>query len=283
MWRFSNPLGKPCRRAASFCILVLFCLIFLPACILEPITGRRQLALLSENEANQMGAQAYQQMMGEAKMSTNTAQNAQVERVGRRIAAVTDQRLAAEGREKYQWEFRVIDEPQTVNAFALPGGKVAVYTGILPITQTDAGLAVVMGHEVGHAYAQHGRKRVSEQVLSQFSLGVVQSALGGETASEPAKLAIAALGVGYHLGVELKFSRDDESAADHIGLILMAEAGYDPREAATFWQRMEAAGGPGPMEFLSTHPSPGNRVAQIEKLLPEATQIYEKSRVGGRP
>jgi predicted Zn-dependent protease len=169
------------RRGILLSVLVP---LLLAGCAVEPITGRRTFALLSEGEANTMGAQAYQQLMGEAKLGGTAAENALVLGVGRRIAKVTDTRLASEGREVYQWEFKVIDDPQTANAFALPGGKVAVYTGILPITKDENGLAVVLAHEIAHAYAQHGKKRMSEQVLSKVSLETVQTALGGDQASE---------------------------------------------------------------------------------------------------
>jgi predicted Zn-dependent protease len=226
-----------------------------------------------------MGIQAFQQILGEAQLGADASQNALVEKVGRRIAAVTDKRMADAGREPYAWEFKVIDEPETVNAFALPGGKVAFYTGILPITKTEVGLAVVMGHEIGHVYGEHGRHRVSNNAVAQFGLGAVEVALAsGDVSSGTSKYTIAALGLGYQLGVQLPFSRGDESAADHIGLILMAEAGYDPREAVAFWQRMAAASGGGqPAEFLSTHPSHDTRIEDLENLLPEAIAIYEKS------
>jgi predicted Zn-dependent protease len=241
------------------------------------MTGRRTLALLGEGEANAMGAQAYTEMMAQAKLSTNASQIALVDRVGKRIAAVTDAHMREEGRPLYEWEFKVIDDPKTANAFALPGGKVAVYTGILPITQDDVGLAVVLGHEIAHAYAQHGRKRVSEQIVSQFGFSAVDAFLGGDQASESSKLAMAALGVGYQVGVQLPFSRGDESSADEIGLMLMAEAGYDPRASVPFWQRMESGGGERPPEWLSTHPDPTNRVERLKTLIPKALPAYERA------
>jgi predicted Zn-dependent protease len=189
--------------------------------------------------------------------------------------------MAAEGRDLFAWEIRVIDDPKTINAFALPAGKMAVYTGILPVARDDGGLAVVLGHEVGHAYAQHGRKRISEGVLEQLTLEVAQAALEGQVSPEVQGLIIAGLGIGLSLGVELPFSRDDESAADEIGLILMAEAGYDPREAVGFWERMEAAAGEGPPQFLSTHPSPENRIARLKKLMPKALAVYRAGRSTG--
>ncbi len=280
----SKPeLRRPARRIRRFVLSFLFALSVLATltgCLTEPITGRRQLILVSDAQANEMGVQAYQQILGEAKLSTNSADNDLVRRVGERIAAVVDEKMAGEeNREPFQWEFKVVDDPNMVNAFALPGGKVAFYSGILPICQGENGVAVVMGHEVAHAYARHGASRVSTNVISQVSLEVAMAALGGDGASETAKLTMAALGVGYQLGVQLPFSRGDESAADEIGLMVMAEAGYDPREAVRFWTRMsEASGGQAPPEFMSTHPGHETRVSQLQELMPRAMEIYEKNR-----
>ncbi len=265
-----------CPAPAAAAALSLLCLT---GCVTEPITGRKLFGLISESEANQMGALAYEQTLKEVTLSTDAAQVDLVRRVGERIAAVVDRRMREDGHETYAWEFKLVDAPDTVNAFALPGGKVAFYTGILPVCQGESGIAVVMGHEIGHAYGQHGRARVSHQVVAQAGLAAVMVALESDESSETSKLAIAALGLGYQVGVMLPFSRADESAADHIGLILMAEAGYDPREAVGFWKRMaEASGAGGPPEFLSTHPSHETRVKQLEELIPEAMTIYERTR-----
>jgi predicted Zn-dependent protease len=260
------------------------CLCLLPACVTEELTNRtRMVPLISEAQANEMGAQAFQQLLGEAKVGGTPQQNAAVERVGKRIAAVTDAYMGKKGRELFQWDFKVIADDKTVNAFCLPGGKVAFYTAILPVCQDENGIAVVMGHEVAHAYLQHGAHRISTSLISQVGLEAVQLALGGAEASETSKIAIAALGVGYQVGIELPFSRADESEADHAGLKLMAEAGYDPRAAVAFWQRMSELGGGGTPEFLSTHPGHETRIEQLEKLMPEAIAIYERSRGGGGP
>jgi predicted Zn-dependent protease len=251
---------------------------WLVGCATEPVTGRSQFFLIGESETNAMGAQAFEQMMAESKISTNAEWNNAVLEVGRKIAAVTDERMKKEGKEPFQWEFKVIDDPKTVNAFCLPGGKVAFYTGILPICKSKDGIAVVMGHEVAHAYAQHGRSRISTQLLGQLGLAAGSVALESVLDDpEMAQIGAAALGVGYTVGVELPFSRDDESAADQIGLTLMAEAGYDPREAVVFWERMaEAAGGQEGPSFLSTHPSHGDRIQRLKELMPEAMKIYEQ-------
>jgi predicted Zn-dependent protease len=238
-------------------------------CETVPYTGRHQLQLVSPDQEAQMGAQAYQDIVGKATPSTNPQTNAMVERVGSRIAAVTDL--------TYQWEFRVIKDDKQANAFALPGGKVAVYTGILPITRDEAGLAAVLGHEIGHVLARHGGERLSQQMGVQTATQL----LAGMASSNPAtvQLVSAALGAGASVGVLLPFSRQQESEADHLGLILMAKAGYDPHAALELWQRMaEAAQGQRPPEFLSTHPSEATRIQQIQGWLPEADQYYRPAR-----
>lgn len=213
-----------------------------------------------------MGAEAYQEILKKSKISTDPALNEQVTRVGRRIAEAT-------GKTDFQWEFKVIDDKQ-VNAFCLPGGKVAVYTGILPITRDDAGLAAVLGHEVAHAVARHGGERVSQQMGVSAALQVIQIGLGGNTAF--AQQATALLGAGASVGVLMPWGRAQESEADHLGLIYMAKAGYHPSAAKELWVRMEAAGrgAAKPPEFLSTHPSEATRIKQIEGWMPEAMGYY---------
>lgn len=261
--------------------LLALALWVLPGCAVEPITGRWTIQPVGEAEIVPMGTQAYKEMLKDAKISTDASKNDLVRRVGERIARVTDARMAEEGRQPFQWEFKVIEDDKTINAWCLPGGKVAFYTAILPVCESELGIAVVMGHEVGHAYAQHGGRRMAEQSIAGATMQTIQTAFGGEGASQTAKLAVAALGVGYQIGVQLPFSRSDESAADHIGLILMAEAGYDPREAPIFWKRMmSATGGNGPPKWLSTHPPPADRIGNLEKLMPEAVAIYERSKGG---
>ena len=254
--------------------------ILTSGCMLEPITGRTVLQLVPEDELNEMGTLSYQQILEQETVSNDPEKNAMLQRVGARIAAVADRymREADPPREPYDWQFTVIESPQA-NAFALPGGKVAFYTGIFPICRDDTGIAVVMGHEIAHAYLMHGGKRVSESMLANMSMQSILLALGGEQASDTAQLAMAALGVGYQFGVALPFSRSDESAADQAGLRLMAEAGYDPSEAAEFWKRMaQASGGNAPPEFLSTHPASETRVRQLEEWLPEAMEVYRRNR-----
>jgi len=211
-----------------------------------------------------MGAEAYKEILAKAKISTDPATNALVTRVGTRIAAAT-------GRSDLPWEFKVIDDPQTVNAFALPGGKVAVYTGILPITRDEAGLAVVLGHEVSHVMARHSAERISEQLGAELVAKGIGAAIGLDT---PITQAGAGLLVNTLL---MPWGRKQESEVDHLGLIYMAKAGYDPHAARDLWIRMAEAskGRARPPEFLSTHPSEETRVRQIEGWLPEAMRSYQ--------
>jgi predicted Zn-dependent protease len=241
------------------------------ACQTVPITGRSQFLLLSEADEVRMGLQSYQEVLRKAKLSTDPALNEKVGRVGTRIAEAT-------GRKDLQWEFKVI-EGQQANAFALPGGKVAVYTGILPITRDDAGLAAVLGHEVAHAIARHGAERLSQDMLVQVGLAGTMTALSNRDPKTVQSVG-ALLGAGASVGLLLPWGRGQESEADHLGLIYMAKAGYDPHAARDLWVRMaEASKGSGkPPEFLSTHPSEATRIKQIEGWLPEAMQYYRPNR-----
>jgi len=241
------------------------------ACQTVPITGRSQLLLLSEADEVRMGLQSYQEVLRKAKLSTDPALNEKVGRVGTRIAEAT-------GRKDLQWEFKVI-EGQQANAFALPGGKVAVYTGILPITRDDAGLAAVLGHEVAHAIARHGAERLSQDMLVQVGLAATMTALSNRDPKTVQSVG-ALLGAGASVGLLLPWGRSQESEADHLGLIYMAKAGYDPHAARDLWVRMAEAskGGGKPPEFLSTHPSEATRIKQIDGWLPEAMQYYRPNR-----
>ena len=242
-------------------------LLLAVGCQTVPITGRSQLVILPESEERALGIQTYQEVLAKSKLSRDSQVIAQVERVGRRIAAAT-------GRDDFQWEFKIIEDDKNRNAFALPGGKVAVYTGILSVTQDDAGLAVVLGHETAHAIARHGAERMSQGILAQVGLATVMASMKNRD-PKTVQTVGALLGAGATLGVILPYSRLQESEADHLGLIYMAQAGYDPRAAVDFWQRMERASREGvPPEFLSTHPSHQTRIRQIEGWLPEALTHY---------
>ncbi|MCH7517843.1 MAG: M48 family metallopeptidase [Candidatus Dadabacteria bacterium] len=256
-----------------FLVLFIFALISLPilSCYKAPVTGRSQFIIITQSQENEMGITAFREVLKNEQISTNQSYNNSVTRVGQRIAAVSDT-------QNYKWDFKVIEDDEQINAFALPGGKVAVYTGILPVAETDAGLATVMAHEVAHVAARHGGERVSVGILAQLGAVGVGAAMGG---SDPFvyEAVMQAYGLGANVGVLLPFSRSQESEADRIGLVYMAKAGYDPREAVAFWQRMDEAvkGNPQPPEFLSTHPGYGTRIRNLQQWLPEAMVYYNSS------
>ena len=248
------------RRSLALLVLVVGAFV---SCESVPITGRSQINIISEADEVKMGAQAYQEVTSKAKVSGEAVANAQVKRVAQRIIAVSE-------KPDLPWEVKVIEEQQA-NAFALPGGKIAVYTGILPITKDDAGLAAVIGHEVGHVLAHHSAERVSQQMIAQGLGGALAQGLG----TNP-QLGQQVVGLAVQ-GLQLPWGRQQESEADHIGLILMAKAGYDPHAARDLWVRMAAAsqGASRPPEFLSTHPSEETRIKQIEEWMPEAMKYYK--------
>lgn len=246
----------------------------LAGCYRAPGTSRDQFIYISEEKEIAMGISGFHEVLRKARLSDNLEINDMVNRVGTRIAA-------AANKPEYQWEFVVIQDDRSINAFALPGGKVAVFTGILPLTKTEDGLATVMGHEVAHALQRHGAERYSRGILE--TIGQVGALAAGAAAGRP-DAAMAAMSA-YGVGVSLPFGRSQESEADHIGLRLMAQAGYDPREAVPFWERM--SGCPRQLidkacfrakqnipEFLSTHPSDTSRIDQIEAWIPEAMKFY---------
>ncbi len=251
------------------CWMALLACVGIAACQTVPITGRSQLLLLSEADEMQMGIQSYREVVQKSKLSTDPVTNNLVKRVGTRIAAAT-------GRTDLPWEFVVIEDRQA-NAFALPGGKVAVYTGILPITRDEAGLAAVLGHEVAHAVARHGAERMSQGLLVQVGLAGTMAALSNRD-PQTVKTVSSLLGAGAAVGLVLPWSRGQESEADHLGLIYMAKAGYNPSAARDLWIRMAEAskGHDRPPEFLSTHPAETTRIQQIEAWLPEASQYYRR-------
>lgn len=268
------------RFLRNACGLLACFLAVLPivSCATVPLTGRKQLNLVSDSEMLTTSTQQYDQFMKENKLSTDADQTARVKRVGARIQAAVEEYARQQNRTQdlqgYAWEFNLV-ESQEVNAWCMPGGKVVFYTGIMPVCQDDNGVAVVMGHEVAHAVAKHGAERMSEQLVLQMG----GQALGAALASKPQQtqqLWMSAFGAGAQYGVLMPFGRGQESEADHLGLIFMAMAGYDPHGAVTFWQRMsEASGGGKPPEFMSTHPSDENRIAKIQQELPEALKYYK--------
>lgn len=249
-------------------IILVLLTILIAGCTSVGITGRKQLMLVSKSEETQLGLQSFNEVVKSSKISTDTANTNLVKKVGQKIAAVSGV--------DFDWQFILIDDKQ-VNAFCLPGGKVAVYTGILPYTQTEEGLAVVMAHEIAHALARHGAERMSQQMLMNTGLSATSIALGQNQNKD---LIMGALGIGGNLGVMLPYSRKHEFEADRIGLVLMAKAGYNPQAAVSFWTRMSqtsASKGSALEKFLSTHPSDKDRIAAINQRLPEAMQYYNAS------
>ena len=244
-------------------------------CETNPYTGRSQLLMTSVSEERQLGAQAYSQVKNDPKLrqSQDPREIEPVRRVAARIIEAAKRSKYAEMAQQFQWEVIVIKDDKTMNAFALPGGKIAVYTGIFPVARTEAGLAAVLGHEVVHALARHGAERMSQGQLANAALQVAGAAGDRGMISQA---AMAALGAGVQVGVLLPFSRKHESEADYIGILLAADAGYDPRESVSLWERMgQLSGGAGPSEFLSTHPSHETRIDQLKKWMPEAMGIYQ--------
>jgi predicted Zn-dependent protease len=248
------------------------------ACTSVAVTGRKQLSLVSNAEILPIVNQQYDSVIRKGPLSSNREQTEMVKRAGAKIQKAVETYMASKNLSSelqgFDWEFNLIDDPKTVNAWCMPGGKVAFYTGIMPICKDETGVAVVMGHEVAHAIANHGRERMSTQMLAQYGLGTL-SALMGQSPGAGKELLMQAVGAGTNIGL-LKFSREHESEADHIGLIFMTMAGYDPHEAPKFWERMtQGSGGQEPPEFLSTHPSHSTRIKDLQGWIPEALS-YKK-------
>lgn len=260
-------------------LILLICLLSLTACSRVPITGRSQINLIPGSSMLSMSLQQYDQFLKENKLSTDQEQTQKVKRVGAKIQNSVERYFAAGGLSEhlagYKWEFNLVEDKQ-VNAWCMPGGKVVVYSGLLPVAKDETGLAVVMGHEIAHAIAEHGNERMSQGLLAQLGGVALSTAL----ATKPAltqQLWMTAYGAGAQYGAILPYGRLQESEADQLGLIFMAMAGYDAREAVAFWERMAAQkGGQSPPEFLSTHPSDATRIANIKKLIPKAMEYYKK-------
>jgi predicted Zn-dependent protease len=244
----------------------------LAGCATAPVTGRQQFILIPASQEIALGLKSYQEILKQSKLSQNKKTIDMVNRVGGNIARVATRDYPVT--RDYEWEFAVIEDDKTPNAFALPGGKVAIYTGILKYTQDEAGLATVVGHEVGHVLARHGAERMSQYLLAQLGAVALNVAIKDQSPAMAAAINVG-YGVGTTVGVLLPFSRVEESEADHIGLILMAKAGYDPRTALAFWQRMAKAGGEKPPAFMSTHPTDEKRIDQIKQWMPEAMALYK--------
>ena len=260
-------------------IALFFVAASIVACSTNAITGRNQLKLVSEQELQSMANQQYQQFLSENRaVSSNDRDAEMVRRVGNRIASAVTRYFNSKGLgdqlQGYKWQFTLVQD-NSANAWAMPGGKVAVYTGLLPITQNEAALGVVLGHEVAHAVLAHGNERMSQGLAQQLGGAALSVALANKPAATQ-NIFLQAYGLGSQVGVLLPFSRKQELEADRYGLIFAAMAGYNPREAIGLWQRMEkASNGQKPPEFLSTHPSEGRRIDQLQKYMNEALQYYK--------
>jgi len=260
-------------------VILTVCLVMLTACSTVPITGRSQLNLIPGSSMLSMSLQQYDQFLKEHKVSTNQEQTQMVKRVGANVQHAVEKYFADSGLSEhlsnYKWEFNLVEDKQ-VNAWCMPGGKVVVYTGLLPIAVNDAGLAVVMGHEIAHAIAEHGNERMSQGLIAQLGGAALSTALSAKSPATQ-QLWMSVYGAGAQYGAILPYGRLQESEADHLGLIFMAMAGYDPHEAIPFWERMAAQkGGKAPPEFLSTHPADATRIENIKRLIPEAMERYKK-------
>ncbi len=266
------------KKILSFGSIALMMLVV--ACATNAITGRKQLSLVPESELQQMAQAQYKQFLTENRVvsSTQSKDAEMVRRVGSRIASAITQHYRGQGLakelENYDWQYNLVDS-KDVNAWCMPGGKIVVYTGLLPVTQNEAALAVVLGHEIAHAVAKHGSERMSQGLLQQLG-GVALSVALSNKPAETQNMFMQAYGIGSAVGITLPHSRSQEYEADKLGLIYSALAGYNPREAIPLWQRMEAmSNGSRPPQFLSTHPTEGNRIAKLQQQMPEALKYYK--------
>jgi predicted Zn-dependent protease len=268
------------KRNIRNLLIVTFLLFVAVSCTTVPITGRRQLSLVPESEMISLSLTQYGQFLKDNKVSTDQAKTAMVRRVGQKIAKAVETYMAQQGLSDnlkgYQWEFNLVED-KTVNAWCMPGGKVVVYSGLLPVAQNEEGLATVMGHEIAHAVARHGSERMSQQMVTQLG-STSLSAVMANKPQETQTIANAVFGVGSQLGYLLPYSREHESEADHMGLIFMAMAGYNPNASVAFWERMEQQNKTSTPGFLSTHPVNSTRIAKIKKELPEAMKYYKGAR-----
>jgi predicted Zn-dependent protease len=258
-------------------IAVLLVSSMIYACAKVPLTGRRQLKLLPESDLVAMSLTSYDQFLDTSEVIRSGNQQAMIKRVGEKISKAVEEYLVSTHHAKdtanYKWEFNLVNDP-SVNAWCMPGGKVVFYTGILPICETETGVAVVMGHEIAHAVARHGNERMSQGIAQQLG-GVALSVAVAEKPQQTQQLYALAYGLGTNVGLMLPFSRLHESEADQMGLMFMAMAGYNPEEAPKFWERMNSkAGGQRPPVFLSTHPDPDRRSERMTELMPKALKYY---------
>lgn len=262
------------KKLISLSLLV----VLLSACSSVVLTGRKQLMLVSDAEILAMSATSYKQFVDSVPASKNVSQTALVKKVGMNISQAVENYLKANGLEaevaNLSWEFSLVKDT-SVNAFCMPGGKVVFFEGILPMTKTEAGMAVVMGHEIAHAVAKHANERMSQQMAAQFGTSIADMLLSNKSDATRQTMSVL-FGLGAQMGVILPYSRKHEYEADRLGLVFMAMAGYDPNEAVAFWERMSADSKGSAFEFMSTHPSDEKRIAAMKTELPEALKYYKK-------
>lgn len=260
-------------------LLFLALILLAGACATVPLTGRKQITAVPSAEIIALSNDSYKQVLSESKISANSQQTEAVNRVGIRISKAVEKYMSAQNLSDringYQWEFNLLEGEQ-LNAWCMPGGKIAFYEGIMPVCLNDNGIAVVMAHEVSHALAHHANERMSQQLAIQLGGMALSEALAQQKETTQ-QLAMAAFGLGSQVGIMLPYSRKHEIEADELGLYFMAMAGYDPREAPVFWERMLKAGGSSVPEFLSTHPQPENRIANMNKAMDKAMEFYIES------
>ena len=266
------------KKIQTRLIFIMIVAFLLPACSLVPLTGRRQLSLVSDTEMLSMSYAQYDQFQKENRMSSSTQDTNEVKRVGRNIQNAVTTYFARNNMSQeltgYAWEFNLVENKEA-NAWCMPGGKVMVYSGILPLAQNEAGLAVVMGHEIAHAVAKHSNERMSQALVANLGGQMLAQAIK-QKPQQTQQIWMGLFGVGVQVGAVLPYNRLQEGEADRLGLIFMAMAGYDPHTAIAFWQRMSQKGGAQPPEFLSTHPSDKKRMAKIIAAMPEAMKYYKK-------
>ncbi len=262
-------------KTTGFFFFSICCLLILFSCARNPVNDKRMFLLTSEESENSNGAEAYKEILSKEKILIDSKNSKMVEEIG-----ITMSKLVAKS--NFSWEFKTIDSPNNPNAFCLPGGKVAVYTGIFKYAQNEAALAAVMGHEIAHALLRHGGQRMSQQMATNATMAGLAIVGLAKLDSTKKTMVLAALGAGATYGVILPFSRSHETEADELGLELMAKAGYDPSEAINFWDRFSRAdGGKSPPEFLSTHPNSAKRREHLRSLLPRVLPYYEASKKKG--
>ncbi len=258
----------------------MFIVLIVTSCSTVPLTNRKQFTAIPSSEMLALSNQSYNKVLQEEPLSGNTSEVQEIRKVGQRVTNAVEKYLDEIDREEliagYEWEYNLIED-DVLNAWCMPGGKIAFYTGILPVCKNENGIAVVMAHEIAHAIAKHGNERMSQQLALQLG-GMALSQALQEKSETTTQLAMTAFGIGSQLGVILPYSRSHEKEADELGLYFMAMAGYDPREAPLLWQRMiEANSGSGTPEFLSTHPNPQNRIKHLERIMPKAMEFYNQN------